>query len=222
MPRPAGARNQDYENARKVLILKAQSSLSAQSGPAPSLRNLAAAAGVSVTTFRHYFRSRQEFVAAVFSAAKDLGASHIERGKHPSSSELGPSLRTFLANVARAWADGSVGALHRIGLTEGLRDGGSGLRYLEDVLEPTLQSLEHRLAQHIEQGTMRAADTRHAALVLLSPVILALLHQHDLGGTRCRPLDIASVIDAQVDVFCRAFGVTPAAPSVRQTVSPAS
>jgi AcrR family transcriptional regulator len=222
MPRTAGARNQDYEDARKAMILKAQPLLSAKAGPAPSLRDLAAAAGVSVTTFRHYFRSRQEFVAAVFAVARVVGASHIDRGRQPSSTELAPSLRAFLAGVARAWADGSVGALHRIGLTEGLRDGASGLRYLEDVLEPTLQSLEHRLAQHIEQGTMRAAETRHAALMLLSPLVLALLHQHDLGGTRCRPLDIASVIDAQVEVFCRAFGIAAATPTVRQTVSPAS
>ena len=36
--------------------------------------------------------------------------------------------------------------------------------------------------------------------MLLSPLLLALLHQHDLGGTRCRPLEIPALIDEHVKV----------------------
>jgi hypothetical protein len=73
------------------------------------------------------------------------------------------------------------------------------------VLEPTLQALEHRLKNYVAQGVVVDCDTRHAALMLLSPLLLALLHQHDLGGTRCRPLAIPALIDEHVRVFVRAY-----------------
>ncbi len=205
MPRPAGARNLRYADRRKDLIRKAQARLSARDAQAPSLRELAAAAGVSVTTFRHYFGNRDAVVSAVFEAARPAAAMHLERGRTPSSVNLAESLRAFLVGVARGWTEGSVGALHRIGLAEGLRDPRAGLTYLNEVLEPTLQALEQRLAAHVTAGTMIDADTRHAALLLLSPVVLGLLHQQDLGGTRCRPLDLDALISAQVATFVRAY-----------------
>ena len=119
--------------------------------------------------------------------------------------DLQQSLQAFLRSVARGWAQGGVDALHRIGLAVGLRDDRTALQYLNQVLEPTLQALEQRLSVHIADGTMCVADTRHAALLLLSPVVLGLLRQHDLGGTRCRPLDLSAVIDAQVAAFVRAY-----------------
>jgi AcrR family transcriptional regulator len=209
MPRTAGARNSSYTERRKSLILKARDRLSARDAQSPSLRELAAAAGVSVTTFRHYFGSRDNVVAAVFEAARTSAAMHLDRGRQPSSDDLATSLKAFLMGVARGWTEGTVAALHRIGLAEGLRDPSAGVAYLNEVLEPTLQALEQRLAAHIAAGTMIDADTRHAALLLLSPVVLGLLHQQDLGGTRCRPLDLHAVIDAQVVVFLRAYSPPP-------------
>lgn len=211
MSRTPGARNLDYSDRRNALIQKAKFRLSARDTEPPSFRELAAAAGVSVTTMRHYFRSREEVVTAVFDAAQGAAAPHLDRGRTPSSIDLAESLGTFLMGVVRGWVDGNVGALHRIGLAEGLRNGESGVQYLNQVLEPTLQALEQRLAAHIARGDMIEADTRHAALLLLSPVVLGLLHQHDLGGTRCRPLDLTTVIAAQVEVFERAYAKRRAA-----------
>ena len=73
------------------------------------------------------------------------------------------------------------------------------------MLEPTLQALEKRLQASIEHGLIIECDTRHAALALVSPLLLALLHQHDLGGTRCRPLSVPALIDQQVRMFSRAY-----------------
>ncbi|MEZ5498020.1 MAG: TetR/AcrR family transcriptional regulator [Steroidobacteraceae bacterium] len=205
MPRTHGARNSDYLERRNELINKVKMRLSAKAGQAPSFRELAMAAGVSVATLRHYFGSREALVQAVFAAGLAGGEKHLRNTRNPTELPLRDSLSGFLQRVATGWTQGQVGLLHRVGLAEGLRDPGTGVAYLTDILEPTLQSLEERLAKHVARGQMRACDLRQAALALLAPLILALLHQHDLGGSRCRPLDIGELALAQVDMFCRAY-----------------
>lgn len=206
MPRPAGARNQQYDERRNALISKARQRLGDQESPPPSFRELASAAGVSVATLRHYFPTRDELVRAVFTRSRAYGERHLSTARAATAPDLEGSLRQLLAGIVRGWLEGQVGLLHRIGLAEGLRNPATGLDYLVEVLEPVLQAVEERLRAHIEQGHMLAADVRHAALMLLSPVILALLHQHDLGGTRCRPLAVPALIDEHVKVFVRAYG----------------
>jgi AcrR family transcriptional regulator len=207
MARTAGARNADFDQRRKTLIDKAKVRLSTQDGTAPSFRELALAAGVSVPTLRHYFGTREALIKAVFTNALEGASVHLQRARsaeHQGQS-LEPALVAFLERVVKGWTSGSVGSLHRIGLAEGLRNPGTGLDYLVDVLEPTLQALEARLRSYVSQGVIVDCDTRHAGLMLLSPIILALLHQHDLGGTRCRPLDIHALINEHVRVFVRAY-----------------
>ena len=207
MGRTVGARNADFDQRRKVLIEKARERLSTQDGSTPSFRELALAAGVSVATLRHYFGTREALIKAVFANALENAAVHLRRARtvEGSGADLETSLAAFLERVVVGWTTGNVGSLHRIGLAEGLRHRATGLDYLVDVLEPTLQALETRLAAYVAQGAIVECDTRHAGLMLLSPIFLALLHQHDLGGTRCRPLDIHALIREHVRVFARAY-----------------
>jgi AcrR family transcriptional regulator len=202
-----GARNAQFEERRSALIAKARARLSLQTGEPPSFRELALAAGVSVTTLRHYFGSREALIKAVFEFYLVTGQRHLDRARAPEAVDvdLEASLKVFLSRVVMGWTQGFVGELHRIGLAEGLRNTRTALDYLNDVLEPTLQALEHRLKNYVAQGVVVDCDTRHAALMLLSPLLLALLHQHDLGGTRCRPLAIPALIDEHVRVFVRAY-----------------
>jgi AcrR family transcriptional regulator len=205
MGRQAGARNADYEARRQALIAKVRDRLALQTGAPPSFRELALAAGVSVATLRHYFGTRDALIKAVFEVSRAGGEPHLSRTRAPVTGDLAASLNQFLERVVTGWTQGQVGLLHRIGLAEGLRNPGAGLDYLVDILEPTLQALERRLEAHIAAGDMAAGDTRHAALMLLSPIVLALLHQHDLGGTRCRPLAVPALIGEHVRVFVRAY-----------------
>ena len=207
MTRTVGARNAHFEERRIALIAKARERLSLQTGEPPSFRELALAAGVSVTTLRHYFGSREALIKAVFEHYLLTGQRHLDRARAPEAADvdLEASLKAFLSRVVLGWTQGFVGELHRIGLSEGLRNTRTALDYLNDVLEPTLQALEQRLKNYAAQGVIVECDTRHAALLLLSPLLLALLHQHDLGGTRCRPLPIPALIDEHVKVFVRAY-----------------
>jgi AcrR family transcriptional regulator len=206
MARTAGARNTQYDDRRNALIIKARERLELQSGSAPSFRELALAAGVSVATLRHYFGSRDDLIRSVF-AYYLLGAErHLARASQTESGDLAAELTFVMQRIVIGWTRGNVGALHRIGLSEGLRNPATALYYLMDVLEPTLQALERRLEGYRALGVIRA-DTlpRHASLALLSPLVLALLHQFDLGGTRCRPLSIDDLIEQHVAMFVRAY-----------------
>lgn len=207
MGRTAGGRNADFELRRTELIAKARERLSLPDAAPASFRELALAAGVSVATLRHYFGTREELIKAVFAHYLNSAERHLNRARSTDTAHdaLQPALSGFLERIVQGWTQGHVGSLHRIGLAEGLRSPQTGIDYLVDVLEPTLQALETRLASYIEQGVIRDCDTRHAGLLLLSPILLALLHQHDLGGTRCRPLSLPALIDEHVKVFVRAY-----------------
>ena len=205
MGRTAGARNTDYAARRTGLIAKLKSRLSLQDGEPSSYRDLALAAQVSVPTLRHYFGSREQLIKAIFAQSLEAGAVHLTRAKAPEAGDLESSLTGFLCRLVSGWTAGKVGDLHRIGLAEGLRSPVTGLNYLTDVLEPTLQAVEVRLTKYHALALIVDCDIRHAALMLVSPIILALLHQHDLGGVRCRPLAIPALIEEHVRVFARAY-----------------
>lgn len=207
MARTAGARNAQFEERRNALILKARDRLSLQGSEPPSFREIALACGVSVATLRHYFGSREALIKAIFEHSLQTGRRHLSNTRAPQAmaGDFESGLRQFLQRVVVGWTEGQVGSLHRIGLSEGLRNPATALAYLSDILEPTLQALEQRLRADAERGVIVGCDTRHAALMLLSPILLALLHQHDLGGARCRPLAIPALIDEHVRVFARAY-----------------
>jgi AcrR family transcriptional regulator len=206
MARTAGARNLEYDERRNSLIIKARERLEMQSGGPPSFRELALAAGVSVATMRHYFGTREELIGSVF-AYYLLGAKrYLAHAGQAETGDLATELGGVMNRIAVGWTRGNVGALHRIGLSEGLRNPATALHYLMDVLEPTLQALERRLESYRERAVIRAdTQPRHAALALLAPLVLALLHQVDLGGTRCRPLSLPDLIDQHVAMFVRAY-----------------
>jgi AcrR family transcriptional regulator len=207
MTRPLGTRNAQFEDRRQALLLKAGARLAVQNTEPPSFRELALACGVSVATLRHYFGNRETLIKELFALHLDTGRRHLQNAERPPAAResIESSLREVLERIARGWTSGFLGSLHRIGLSEGLRHSATALDYLVDVLEPTLQALEKRLQASIDHGLIIECDTRHAALALVSPLLLALLHQHDLGGTRCRPLSVPNLIDEQVKMFARAY-----------------
>ena len=76
-------------------------------------------------------------------------------------------------------------------LAAGMDDPALGPATVDALLEPVLQAVEARLGVHRDRGELAAdADLRHAALALVSPLLLGLLHQRSLGGSGCRPLDL--------------------------------
>lgn len=209
MGRPAGTRNRGYEEKREALAQSVGSALIAEDGSAASFRQLASAAGVSVPTLRHYFGDHDGTVAAGLQALSQQGAQYVRQARDPGELPVRESIHTFLTQISAAWQRFGVGRAHAAGLVLGLKNRAHGPEYLEALLEPTLQAVEARIAVHQERGELRPAEPRVVGLALMGPVILALLHQNELYGSRCRPLELESYLDAHVDGWLRGYAVTP-------------
>jgi len=204
MARSKGARNAGFATQRMRLAERLRVRLADGAAPRPSFRELAAAAGVGVATLRHYFGDRDQLVREVIGAHAPGAAPHLAFLRQPGE--------TFAASVAAAGAylalglrQAVVAQLHAVGLAEGLGRPAIGAAYLTDILEPLIEAVEVRLAAHMARGEMRPGDPRTAALGLISPIVLAHLHQHALGGDATRPLDLDAFVAANGDAFVRAY-----------------
>jgi hypothetical protein len=66
--------------------------------------------------------------------------------------------------------------------------------------------MEKRLAAHQERGELGEIDLRCAALMLISPLVVACMHQQQMFGDQVRPLDFAPLIDSAASTFMKAYG----------------
>lgn len=203
MGRPQGKQNVDYVEKRDALLDKLGPRLVTTSERA-SFREMAAFAEVSVPTLRHYFGDRNGVVRAWLERKGVRGKQHLD-ALSETQEDFAHSIRSMLSFVAMGMERGRVIELHIVGLAEGLTNPALGPTYLQSILEPTLAAAERRLSTHIQRGEMRETDVRTAALALLSPLILALLHQRDLGGREVRRLDIDEFIDSHASAFIMAY-----------------
>jgi AcrR family transcriptional regulator len=199
MSRPSGSRNADFGESRTAILDRIVHAVASR--PASStFAELAAASGVSRATLRHYFRTREELLRAMLEHMRVLSAR--AGAAHPVSPALSleEALRLALHQLVFAWRVG-VGALLAAGLVWGLGHDDLGPAYVANLLEPLLASFEGHIASRLTDSDFDARDARHAALALVSPVLVALLHQEALRGARCRPLDVDVFIESHLQHF---------------------
>jgi AcrR family transcriptional regulator len=215
MARPPGTRNADFERTRAELVRRVRARVLQPDGARVSFRELASAAGVGTTTLRHYFGTRNGALRAVLDDTHAEGAQYLLVVTKAPTQPLRESLSALCSLVLLGMQRG-VGVVHAFGLAAGLQEPELGPAYLDRVLEPTLQAFEAHLAHHLARGALRAdIDLRLAALQLLSPLLLAALHQHELGGAQCRPLALEAILAPHLDAWLRAWAASPAAPTSR-------
>jgi AcrR family transcriptional regulator len=210
MSRTSGSRNRDYDTKRQELLKRIGVRLTDLSQGRPSFREIAAAAGISVPTLRHYFKDRD----GVLEAFLDWQGRESARFRPLAMTDepFARSIRRLLSGASFGLADMNRISTHVVGLTEGLHNGRVGPSYLQATLEPLLASVEQRLTLHVARGEMRAVDLRHAAVSLIAPLLLAILHQRELGGSTVRRLEIERFIEDHADGFVRAHAVEVQAP----------
>lgn len=200
MGRPRGSRNADYEAKREDLAKKVVRSLVTSPSSHASLRELARAADVSVSTMRHYFDDREGIIEAALEQMGTRAVSHLDEAVTDLDGNLHDRLITFTRAIAGAWTSHRVGRAHAIGMAEGLY-ASTGPSYVNGLLEPFLEATETVLTQIEEDGLAGIDDRRHAALALLSPLFVALMHQESLGGASDRPLDLDAFLEAHIRRF---------------------
>ncbi len=221
MPRPLGRKNADHHARRRDLARAVLPIIRTSGANRPSLRELARAAGVQPNTMRHYFGDRDGVITAAFVELRALGDPHIKRTIMLTSRPVDEALRIFLGELVGAWTPEGLAGVLGAGLLEGLSDTAVGPAYVEHLLEPTLQSAEHVIESYMNDGELRAGDPRGATLMLIAPILLALLHQHELGGAGCRPLDVHALLEQHVQAFLRAWAPEPAAGAPGSPAEPA-
>jgi AcrR family transcriptional regulator len=206
MPRPRGARDADYELKRAALLRRVSARLARRNDTRPSLRQLAEAAEVTAPTLRHYFGGRDEIVAAVFGEYRRLGERFIAEAAEPAG-DLAMSVRAFLKDLLQGLQRGPLGEVLAVGFVEGLLNEKLGPVCLASMVDPAVEALARRLEAHQARGEMRPADTRHAALMLISPLLVAAHHQTQMFGAADNPLDFDALTEDMAAAFVRAYAV---------------
>jgi AcrR family transcriptional regulator len=191
MGRPRGSRNADYDQKRRKLARKVVQHLVA--GPAEhlSLRELARAAGVSVSTMRHYFGDRQGIIEAGIVEMGHSAERHLQTAVDAAKTgdDVHARVVAALASLADTWRREQLGRAHAVGLAEGMY-AGVGPATVEHLIEPFVGAIERVL----REATGANSEARHAALALVGPVWMVLAHQESLNGREANPVDIDSFV----------------------------
>jgi AcrR family transcriptional regulator len=213
MARPKGSRDAGYADRRASLLRRLADRLARFDGARPSLSQLAVAAGVTIPTLKYYFGGRDAVVDAVLLDCRRRGEPFMQAAAAAPDGGLRASVQDFLIGFSGGLMRAPVGDVMAFALVEGLLSRSLGPRVAAEVLDPAADALEARLSAHVARGEMTASvDLRHAALMLLSPVIVAALHQKHLCGSAGRPLDMDALCDSLADGFAAAYAVAPSSP----------
>lgn len=212
MARSTGAVGKSHQARRLEILARLTQRLTEANAMHASYRELAAAAGVSLSTLQHYFGRRDEVVAAVLAQAQAAAAPHFATLAEPLGS-LEESVLAALGQLRLGFEHFGVGEIHAMALVEGLRNATIGPITVETVLEPSISALATRLANHQQRGDMRRdVEPRQAAIMLLAPPLLLFLHQQQLHGDSAHPIDLNEFFENHARAFMRAHGadLTPA------------
>lgn len=204
MARPKGARDAAYEQKRALLLQRIALRLGRMNETRPSLRQLAAAAEVTVPTLRHYFGGRDQIVEAVLGRYREMGAPFIRDAAEPHG-PFPDSIREFLQTLVRGMSRGRLGDIFAMGFVEGLLNDRLGPACLDALVDPAVDALTTRLQAHQQQGEMKPSDARHAALMLISPILVGWHHQEQMFGRHSRPLDIDVFVEDLASAFVLAY-----------------
>jgi len=199
MARKRGSRSHDYDEKRTELARRLYRCIAYEG--VVSFNAMAEVLGVSRPTLRHYFGDRDGAIRAALELGARLGARRFAHVVDIRATTAPQAIREALEYVVVAWRDYGLGRLHRVGLQVGLAEATTGRAYLQHALEPLLDAFEALLSRLQEEGLLAAdREPRPTAIVVVSPLWMALLHQHALGGLEGHAIDLGALIDEVVSL----------------------
>ncbi|MEM6850325.1 MAG: hypothetical protein AAF527_01300 [Pseudomonadota bacterium] len=215
MARPKGAKNPDYDDKRGKLVNDLADYALSSDLTRASLRQFAQAASVAEPTLRHYFGDRTGVVRAILEEIGRRAAPFIEIAAAPADT-YAASLQGYVDLSLAGLKHGGFARAHAFGLIEGVADKELGAAYLTSLLEPSLAAIERRLAPFVDPGGDDPERTQMAALCLLSPMLIAAIHQRQLGGAETRKIDVPALFQKLAEVISGGFPEPAGEPRVRE------
>lgn len=205
MPRTKGATNKDSAQRKLNILTRIWAYMRQHKNKHISWRDMATAGEVGLATLSHHFGKRDDVVKAILQAKRVEGEEALSVLAEPSGS-FAISIRHALKHLLTGLLDYDVGDLVSLGLSEGINHEAIGPVFVEEGLEPIIQSAMQRLKSHQARGEMRLdVDLRIAAISLVSPLLIAYLHQTNLGGKDTYPMKLEAIADQVCDTFVRAY-----------------
>jgi AcrR family transcriptional regulator len=202
--RPSGTRSKTHDARRREITARLTERLALPGAMHASYRDLVAASGESISTLQHYFGRRENILLAVLEESRSQADPYLDYARTPLS-DFHASVRDVVDHLRVGYEQFGLGDIFAIGFVEGIRNAAIGPSMVHQLLEPAIDAVAQRLSIHQSRGDMRDdVLARHAAVLLLSPVIVIMLHQRDLGGRQSHPADMDRFIDDHVASFVRA------------------
>lgn len=212
MPRPAGARNHDFDQKRASLLDTLTDYALSVSTQRPSLRQFAIAAGQSEPTLRHYFGDRQGLVIEIIENIRQRAIPIWAVAATPAADPVA-AIQEFMEFSKVGMTDRGYTQAHTFGLMEGFSDPVVGRAYLEKMLDPALESISDKF-RDTPGGPAGPRELRAAALLAMGPMFLLVAHQDLLGGQEYAPIDTAKTMDYLKEWLSRSFASTAKLDSV--------
>lgn len=207
MPRTKGATNKDSEQRKLSILTRIWAYMRQHKNKPISWREMATAGEVGLATLSHHFGKRDDVVKAILQSKRIEGEEALAILAKPAGN-FDTSIRQALEHLLLGLVDYDVGDLVSLGLLEGINHESIGPVFVEEGLEPIIQAAIQRLKSHQEREEMRSdVDLRIAAISLISPLIIAYLHQTNLGGKEAHPLDLQAIVEQTCDTFVRAYSI---------------
>jgi AcrR family transcriptional regulator len=203
MGRRPGQRNADFAESRARMLSAIRRRMDAPDGLRLSLREIAAAADVSVPTLRYYFGDRAGVLRAIMERDHQEGSQYLTLIAHGPLGALTDDLVMIGMSMRHGFAQG-LGRVFVLGFAAGAESESLGRTAVAELIEPTLQAVEARFTRHMDAGHMRYGDVRVLALQYVSPLLLLLLHQHDLSGATYRAMDLDQFVLQHAASFAQA------------------
>jgi AcrR family transcriptional regulator len=209
-PAPAAARWHRRKEARPHEIVAAALAEFGERGYAATrLDDVARRAGVTKGTLYLYFPNKEELFKAVI---RDTLVPALNRiGEAPAAPTVAATIEQMVA-AFQALAGSPIAAIPKIVIGESGNFPEITRFYLDEVISRGLDVIRTILGRGVDSGEFRAIDTEHAAYCAMAPLLLALLWTHSFGPVADRPLDVAALCRAHLDLLLNGLKPREAAP----------
>ena len=196
MARPAGVRNQDYEQKRLALLDAMIAYVEREDVVQPSLRQLAIASNVSDINLRHYFGDRRGVVIALFKHMRKTSAGVRDVMRAPAQT-VSEAVESYIQLACSAGTDTPFIRRHVFALREAIADTEVYVHYVDEILEPAAAAVAESLIASCNGAMTEPAAQQAGAHIVFNSMFLAMQRAMD-------PADIDSrLFTAKLERFGR-------------------